>query len=217
MLFLCLHWCCSSSRCDQLQISLTYCLYSPFQIINNKDIKSGSTYLPLQISLGTCSQLFNTASCNSSARMTLQVNWNFFQTSICKKEWNNLLRDPCVTSTLLLCVQVCHSVQCGRIRLDWVNYRWSLCGFFPCLCSVVITYFLFDIFNFVIQITRLASLLACYNPEIQELHVDCTKDPSDPTSCCWQVTNSWYFRQKLGESTHSDTEIPSWWSQEINA
>lgn len=33
--------------------------------------------------------------------------------------------------------------------------------------------------------------------------MDCTKHPSDPTSCCWQVTNSWYFRQKLGENINS--------------
>lgn len=72
LLFLCLHWCCSGSHCYQLQISLTYCLYSLFQVINNKDIKSGSTYLPLNISPGTCSQLFDAAACNSSVHMTAQ-------------------------------------------------------------------------------------------------------------------------------------------------
>lgn len=40
------------------------------------------------------------------------------------------------------------------------------------LCFQLAFYYL--ILNLVTQLTRLMSYLACYNPDIQELHVDCT-------------------------------------------
>lgn len=126
MLFLCLHWCCSSSRCYHLQISLTHCLYSLFQVINNKDTKSGSTYLPLHISLGTCSQLFNTASCNSSAHMTVQ----FKSTEIFSYQhlWERIkyITERSVYNIHPTASHISKFVflfKCGRIRFDWLKVQ----------------------------------------------------------------------------------------------
>lgn len=199
MLFLCLHWCYSSSHCYHLQISLTYCLYSLFQVINNKDIKSGSTYLLL------ISPQEPAPSCLTLLLVILLFTWLFsasqlecFHICIYEKESNILLRQLCIMLTLLhhLYPKPVILIKCGRIRFDWLKAQiilvWLLCLFLFC------AYCLFSItwsFNLVVQKSRLTSLLVCYNPEIHGLHHRSIWSPT----LLLAATNRWYLRQKLGE------------------